>query len=29
MKNILCKGHGQGEATRFRILHPMLYLRNG
>jgi len=29
MKNIPWKGRGQGQVTRFRILHPVKYLRNG
>ena len=29
MKNIPWKGRGQGQANRFRILHPVLFLRNG
>ena len=28
MKNIPWKGLGQGKANRFRILHPVQFLRN-
>ena len=29
MKNIPWKVRGQGQMNHFRILHPVLFLRNG